>query len=85
MPLLAHAQIDPVHFGVVFVLNIMIGTLTPPVGVIMYVVCALGEVRVGEFAKEVWPLLIALGIALTLVTYVPQLSLWLPDLLIPTR
>ncbi len=85
MPLLAHAQIDPVHFGVVFVLNIMIGTLTPPVGVIMYVVCGLGEVSMGEFARAVWPFLIALGIALFIITYVPQLSLWLPDLLIPIR
>ena len=84
MPLLAHVQIDPVHFGVVFVLNIMIGTLTPPVGVIMYVVCALAEVSMGEFARAVWPLLIALGVALVLVTFVPELSMWLPNLLIPS-
>ena len=85
LPLLQHAHIDLVHFGVVFVLNIMIGTITPPVGTIMYVVCALGRISIAEFAKEVWPFVIALTISLLLVTYVPWLALWLPDLVLPAR
>jgi len=85
MPLLQHAGIDPLHFGVIFTLNIMIGTITPPVGLIMYVVCALGKVSVLQFAREVWPFIIALTIALFLVTYIPELSLWLPGVLMPTR
>jgi C4-dicarboxylate transporter DctM subunit len=85
LPLLQHAHIDLVHFGVVFVLNIMIGTITPPVGTIMYVVCALGRISIAEFAKEVWPFVIALTISLLLVTYVPWLALWLPDLVMPAR
>jgi C4-dicarboxylate transporter DctM subunit len=85
MPLIKHAGIDPVHFGVVFVLNIMIGNITPPVGNIMYVVCSLAKISIGEFAKEVWPFIIALVIALGLVTYIPSLALWLPDLLLSGR
>ena len=85
LPILAHAGIDLVHFGIVFVLNIMIGTITPPVGTIMYVVCALGRISIAEFAREVWPFVIALIIALALVTYIPGLAMWLPNLLLPAR
>jgi C4-dicarboxylate transporter DctM subunit len=85
MPLLRQAGIDPLHFGVLFVLNIMIGTITPPVGTIMYVVCALGKISIGEFAREAWPFILALTICLFVVTYVPILSTWLPDLLMPIR
>jgi tripartite ATP-independent transporter DctM subunit len=85
MPLLRQVGIDPLHFGVLFVLNIMIGTVTPPVGTIMYVVCALGKISIGEFAREVWPFVLALTICLFILTYVPILSTWLPDLLMPVR
>jgi len=85
MPLLRQVGIDPLHFGVLFVLNIMIGTITPPVGTIMYVVCALGKISIGEFAKEVWPFVVALIFCLFIVTYLPILSTWLPDLLMPIR
>jgi tripartite ATP-independent transporter DctM subunit len=85
LPLLQQAGIDLVHFGVVYTVNSMIGTITPPVGMIMYVVCALGKVGILEFTREVWPFLIALTIALALVTYIPSLAMWLPDLLLPAR
>jgi tripartite ATP-independent transporter DctM subunit len=85
MPLLRQVGIDPLHFGVLFVLNIMIGTITPPVGTIMYVVCALGKIPIGEFSREVWPFIVALIACLFVVTYVPVLSTWLPDLLMPIR
>ena len=85
MPLLRQAGIDPLHFGVLFVLNIMIGTITPPVGTIMYVVCALGKISIAEFSREVWPFILALVACLFIVTYVPILSTWLPDLLMPLR
>ena len=83
LPLLEHAGVDLVHFGIFFVLNVMIGAITPPVGTIMYVVCALSKISIAEFAKEVWPFVIALVIALLIVTYWPSLSLWLPNLIIP--
>jgi len=85
LPLIQQAGIDPVHFGVVYTVNSMIGTITPPVGMIMYVVCSLGKVGIQEFTREVWPFLIALTIALALVTYIPSLARWLPDLLLPAR
>jgi TRAP-type C4-dicarboxylate transport system permease large subunit len=74
-----------VHFGVVFVLNIMIGTITPPVGTILYIVVALGKISIGQFAREVWPFVIALIIALFLVTYLPELALWFPNLVMPAK
>lgn len=52
---------------------------------IMYVVCALGKVSIPDFTREVWPFLVALLIALALVTYLPVLAMWLPDLLLPAR
>ena len=85
MPLIQHAGIDPVHFGVIFVLNIMIGAITPPVGTIMYVVCLLNKVSVAQFAREAWPFIISLIVALLLVTYIPELSLWLPNLVMPAK
>jgi tripartite ATP-independent transporter DctM subunit len=85
LPLIQQAGIDVVHFGVVYTVNSMIGTITPPVGMIMYVVCALGKVSIAEFTREVWPFLLALTIALGLVTYLPALAMWLPNLLLPAR
>ena len=85
LPILEHAGIDLVHFGVVFVLNIMIGAITPPVGTIMYVVLALSQISMAEFAREVWPFVIALVIALFFVTYLPGLALWLPNLVLPAK
>jgi C4-dicarboxylate transporter DctM subunit len=81
MPLVIQSGIDPVHFGVLLVINIMIGTITPPVGTIMYVVCALGKVSIQDFTREIWPFLLALLICLGIVSYVPEISLWLPNLL----
>ncbi len=85
MPLLAHYNIDPVHFGVLFVMNVMIGAITPPVGTIMYVVLSISKISIGQFAREVWPFIIALVIALLMVTYIPDLALWLPNLLMPVK
>jgi TRAP-type C4-dicarboxylate transport system permease large subunit len=83
LPLLEHAKVDLVHFGVFFIVNVMLSAITPPVGTIMYVVCGLNKVSIPAFAKEVWPFVIALVIALMIITYVPILTLWLPNLIIP--
>ena len=85
MPLLMHLGIDPVHFGVILVMNVMIGAITPPVGTIMYVVCLVSKTPVLEFAREVWPLVIALIIAMFTATFIPELVMWLPNLLMPAR
>jgi C4-dicarboxylate transporter DctM subunit len=80
IPLIKAFHIDPVHFGVVFVLNLMIGLLTPPVGMCMFVVCAIAKISVEDFFKESIPFFIALLAVLFLITYVPALVTWLPNL-----
>jgi tripartite ATP-independent transporter DctM subunit len=85
LPVILQAGIDPVHFGVVFSINIMIGTITPPVGMLMYVVCGIGKISMLEFSREIWPFILALALALALVTFVPGIAMWLPNRLIPLR
>ena len=70
----------PVHFGIICIVNIMIGGLTPPFGSMMFTVCAITETPLGEFFKEVWPFIVALLVALLIVTYVPGLVMFLPNL-----
>jgi len=73
--------IDPVHFGVVFMLNILIGVVTPPIGLNMFIACSIARCPVGEFTREAMPFLIALVALLLLITYVPSITLFLPELL----
>lgn len=78
LPVAAHYGIDPVHFGVILILNLGIGLNTPPVGAVQFVACAVGKITVWQAMRSIWPFYGA-GIAvLLLVTYVPALSLWLP-------
>jgi C4-dicarboxylate transporter DctM subunit len=80
MPLIARVGVDPVHFGVVMTLNLMIGLLTPPVGMCLYAVSAISKVPLWPLAKELWPYIVALTVCLFLVTYVPGLVVWIPNL-----
>jgi tripartite ATP-independent transporter DctM subunit len=81
MPLITALGIDPVHFGVVFVLNLMIGLITPPVGMAMFIASAIAKIRMVDFAREI-PLFVgALIFVLLLITYIPWLVLFLPNLL----
>ena len=73
--------IDPLHLGIVMVVNIMIGGVTPPFGSMMFLTCSLLEIRIQDFIKEVIPFIIALLVVLILLTYFPQISLFLPNLL----
>jgi C4-dicarboxylate transporter, DctM subunit len=73
--------VDPVHFGVVFVLNTLIGVVTPPIGLNMFIACALARAPIGEFTREAMPFLVALVLLLLMITYIPGLTLWLPELL----
>jgi TRAP-type C4-dicarboxylate transport system permease large subunit len=63
----------------------MIGIIMPPVGTIAYAVLALSTISIAEFAREVWPFVVALVIALLFVTYLPGLALWLPNLVLPMK
>jgi tripartite ATP-independent transporter DctM subunit len=79
-PMIAKVGIDPVHFGVVMVLNLMIGLLTPPVGMNLYVVCRIAKITFWESVEGAAPFIVPLLIVLILITFIPQLVLWLPSL-----
>jgi len=78
-------NIDPVHFAVVFVLNVSIGMMTPPYGLTMFLMLRLAEITMLDFIQAMWPFLTALLVALVLITYIPPLTLWLPNLLMGAR
>jgi tripartite ATP-independent transporter DctM subunit len=80
-PIVAAAGINETHFGVVLVLNLMIGTITPPVGVLMYIVCRIAKVSIVEFAREAFLPTLGLILVLFLITYIPSLVTWLPGLI----
>src|SRR5919204_1095013 len=81
MPVIYKLGIDPVHFGMIMILNLGIGLITPPVGPTLFVGCAIGKVTMEHVSKELWPFYGAMCFALLLVTYIPALSLWLPGLM----
>jgi len=81
LPVIAKFGIDPVHFGMIMLLNLGIGLVTPPVGPTMVIGCAIGRVTMEQITKELWPFYLVMVIVLALVTYVPWFSLYLPSLL----
>jgi C4-dicarboxylate transporter DctM subunit len=82
VPIVAKYGIDPVHFGVVFVFNVVLGVITPPVGTNMFITCSIANCSVGAFTRESWPFIAALVLLLLLITYVPAITLFLPGLLL---
>lgn len=78
LPVMLKIGVDPVHFGVILVLNLMIGLVTPPVGLCLYVVAGIAKVSIAEITRELWPYVLALIFVLLLITYLPDLVLWLP-------
>jgi tripartite ATP-independent transporter DctM subunit len=80
LPVMKTFGVDPVHFGMIMIVNLGIGLITPPVGPTLFVGCAIGKVTMEEVSKELWPFYGAMCLALMIVTYVPALSLWLPRL-----
>jgi tripartite ATP-independent transporter DctM subunit len=81
MPVILKLGIDPIHFGMILITNLGIGLITPPVGPTLFVGCAIGKVTMEQVSKELWPFYGAMCIALAIITYVPQFSLFLPSLL----
>jgi tripartite ATP-independent transporter DctM subunit len=82
LPIAVEVGVDPVHFGVIMVLNLMIGLLTPPVGMVLYVLSRVAKVPFERCASATLPFLIPLVIVLLLVTFIPQISMWLPTMLL---
>jgi len=81
LPVMKAYDISPVHFGVIMVVNLAIGFLTPPVGVNLYVGCGIAKISIEDLSKAVLPFLAAVILALMVVSYVPEISLALPRLL----
>ena len=82
LPVIKQFGIDPVHFGIVMILNLGIGLLTPPVGPTLAVGCAIGKVTMEAVSRSILVFYIPMLIVLGLVTYIPALTLWLPKLLL---
>jgi tripartite ATP-independent transporter DctM subunit len=80
LPVVTAFGIDPVHFGVIMILNLGIGLNTPPLGPVQFVAAAVGRITIWEAMRSIWPFSGAGIVVLLLVTYIPALSLWLPSL-----
>ncbi len=81
LPVVANFGMDPHHFGIVMMLNLGIGLLTPPVGSTLFVGCAIGRIKIEDMVKPMLPFYVTMFITLMLITYIPQISLWLPSVL----
>ncbi|WP_157014399.1 TRAP transporter large permease [Mesorhizobium xinjiangense] len=78
LPVAQAYGVDPVHFGVIMILNLGLGLNTPPVGAVQFVACAVGKISVWRAMRSIWPFYAAGLLVLALVTYIPAISLWLP-------
>jgi tripartite ATP-independent transporter DctM subunit len=81
LPIIDSLGIDRIHFGILMSYNLLIGMVTPPVGLGLYVMSRVGKLSFESIVKSIIPLYIPLFIALLLITYFPQISLWLPSLI----
>jgi tripartite ATP-independent transporter DctM subunit len=81
LPVVMKFGVDPVHFGMIMLLNLGIGLCHPPVGAILFVGCAVGRVTIEQVVREIWPFYGVMFVVLMFVTYIPSVSLWLPRLL----
>ena len=81
LPMTVALGMDPVHFGIMLLLNLGIGLVTPPVGAVLFVGCAIGKIPIEQTVRTIWPFYGALLLALIAVIYIPGLSLWLPSML----
>jgi tripartite ATP-independent transporter DctM subunit len=81
LPVMVNFGVDPVHFGIIMMLNLGIGLCHPPVGSIIFVGCAVGRVSMEQVVRHIWPFYLLMFGVLMLVTYIPAISMWLPRLL----
>lgn len=81
LPVMVQLGMDPVQFGIVLMVNLGIGLVTPPVGTVLFVGCAVGGVKMENTVRTIWPFYVVMVVTLLLVTYVPAISMFLPNLL----
>src|SRR5215472_10910444 len=82
LPVMTSFGVDPVHFGMIMMLNLGIGLCHPPVGATLFVGCAVGKVTIEQVMRRIWPFYGVMFAVLMLVTYLPELSLWLPRMVL---
>ena len=82
LPVVRQLGVDPVHFGMIMMVNLGMGLITPPVGGVLFVGAAVAKLPIEKVVRALYPFFCALLLVLFLVTYVPALSLWLPNLLL---
>jgi tripartite ATP-independent transporter DctM subunit len=80
LPVCTAMGMDPIHFGLVLIFNAGMGLLTPPVGTVLFIGCAIGRVSISQGTKAMMPFFYAMIVVLLLITYIPQTVLWLPSL-----
>lgn len=78
LPIVTNLGMDPIHFGIIMILNLCIGLCTPPVGSVLFVGCSVAGLSIQKVIRPLLPLFVAMIVILLLITYVPELSLWLP-------
>ncbi len=78
LPIVTSMGVDPIHFGIIMVLNLSVGLCTPPVGSILFIGCSVAGLSIEKVIKPLLPMFIAMVVVLLLVTYIPEISLWLP-------
>jgi TRAP-type C4-dicarboxylate transport system permease large subunit len=79
LPIALKLGIDPIHFGLILVLNLMIGLMTPPLGMVLFVLSRISRLSIERTAMAIAPWLIPLFVALGAITFIPSLTLWLPQ------
>ena len=79
-PIIVKLGIDPVHFGVMMTLNLMVGLITPPVGMVLYAMSSIAKVSIADLTKELWPFMISIVAVLILITYIQAMVTFLPSL-----
>jgi C4-dicarboxylate transporter DctM subunit len=85
LPLLVKLGVNPILFGVVMVVNLAIGMFTPPVGINLYVTCGICNITLEDLSKALIPFIIVMVMALLVITYIPGISLFLPNLLMGSK
>lgn len=78
LPVVMELGVDPIHFGIMMVMNLCIGLCTPPVGGVLFVGCGVANISISKVIKPLMPLFVAMFVVLLLVTYIPEISTWLP-------
>jgi tripartite ATP-independent transporter DctM subunit len=72
--------IDPIHFGIILIVNLCVGLCTPPVGTILFIGCSVANIKIQSVIRPLIPFFLVMIVVLLLVTYIPEISLWLPGL-----